>query len=307
MAETVPTSSLSSDDEPSSAPSIDSLRARLIRARAARGACPPLFELQLDGLPADEPRPGRDERAQHLDRCDVCQENLLAWRASWEGRAAQLLAWAKIGGRRLGEATERAARGASKMPRSHRPRPAIVEPPAVSDPSPPPIPTYRPPAPNIAASAPAPAPSLLPMPSSPSPSRARRSRVQRASNEPLPSLIVLEAPLAGVIPAALVHAAVERGAAVVTVESAEEAIRDPDFGSVRAIVLTRSRPLAEWEKALASVRARAPGRIVMAIVAAPRLGPAAVTWRRDPGILNPPVGDGDWAAALVRMGWTPPS
>jgi hypothetical protein len=123
----------------------------------------------------------------------------------------------------------------------------------------------------------------------------------------LPPILVFEAPPPGVVPGALLEAVTARGGAVVTVDSVEEIFGDPDFRSVRAIVLARSRPLAEWPTALASVRLRAPGRALLAIVSAPRFGPAAVTWAHDSAILVPPVSEKDWGPALHRAGWLSPA
>jgi hypothetical protein len=109
------------------------------------------------------------------------------------------------------------------------------------------------------------------------------------------------------VPDALLAAVGARGGAVVAVDSVEEIFDDPDFGEVRAIVLARSRPLAEWPTALASVRERAPGRLLLAIIPAPRFGPAAQSWAQDPAILLPPVSEKDWGPALHRGGWLSPA
>jgi hypothetical protein len=55
------------------------------------------------------------------------------------------------------------------------------------------------------------------------------------------------------------------------------------------------------------VRERAPGRLLLAIVSAPRFGPAAVSWAHDPAILLPPVSEKDWGPALHRGGWLSPA
>ncbi len=123
----------------------------------------------------------------------------------------------------------------------------------------------------------------------------------------LPPLLVFEAPPPGVVPAALLDTITARGGAVVAVDSVEEIFRDPDFRSVRGIVLARARPLAEWPTVLASMRLRAPGRALLAIVSAPRFGPAAVSWAHDPAILIPPVSEKHWDPALHRAGWLSPA
>jgi hypothetical protein len=141
-----------------------------------------------------------------------------------------------------------------------------------------------------------------PPPADRAPSRARSSGHSSAPAT-LPPLLVFEAPPPGVIPRALLAAVGDRGGAIVTVESLEEVYRDPDFPSVRALVLARARALAEWPEAIRKARERAPNRSVLAVVPPPPFGPASLAWLRDPGVILAPVKDSDWEPALKRAGW----
>jgi hypothetical protein len=338
-------------DTPVTGTTIESLRTRLTGARAQRGACPTLAALKQDLLPAHELAPGRDERMRHVERCPVCAHRVRAWRTSWEGRGAVLLAIAKLTGGHLARRTARALSALSKnkdrgdreekakpgreaigavlfpspaadrMPRVHAPAaaaspdfdplddvPPLAQPlPAHPQPAPPPpLPPREPASSDYWASSP---PVELPAPARGRSPRGtgRPRKTSPFHHETLPPILVFEAPPPGVTPRALIDATVARGGAVVSVESVEEIFGDADFGSVRAIVLTRARPLAEWPMAIQRVRQRAPGRVVLAVVPVPRFGPSAVTWARDPAILLPPVSEKDWNPALHRAGWLAPA
>src|SRR5262249_20324766 len=138
----------------------------------------------------------------------------------------------------------------------------------------------------------------------PPPARTRkRARAHASAPGTLPPLLVFEAPPPGVVPRALLAAIGERDGAVVTVESLDEVFGDPDFASVRALVLGRARPMGEWPEAIRRARERAPGRAVLAVVPVPAFGRAALAWLRDPAVLDAPVRDADWEPALKRAGW----
>jgi len=260
--------------------SLENLRMRLASARAQRGNCPPIAEIRSDHLPTILPREGKDERAQHVERCPVCHHQLVAWQRSWEGRATLALAWSGVA-RHHTEVGLRALW--ARLPRrSAEPRPARLE---------------------IAAGMTPPAPHQEVW--SPPPVKLERvpRRVKQAAPETLPEILVFEVPPPGIVPRALLAAVGERGGAVVTVESLEEVFGDRDFASVRALVLTRARPLGEWPEAIRSARQRAPGRVVLAVVPMPPFGPASLGWLRDPAVVGAPVQDKDWEPALVRAGW----
>lgn len=335
------------EDAPVTSASIDGLRARLVSARARRGACPPFAELQKDALPSRARRPGRRKRAAHVERCTACSHRLSSWQSSWEGRAAYLAAAARAGGGSLAKGAGNALSELSqhiRTARARRPKlpplpPELQGPPnqaeatappppppaaASSPPAPPPDLSALPAAPAVAEAAPpvpppppapeapketahgneAPAPAAPPRPR-PGPRAPRFS--MHVSAETLPPVLVFEAARADKVPEALLQAVAARGGAVATVESVEEVINDPDFDSVRAIVLTRSRPLGEWATVLRDVRDCAPGRAVLAVVPVPRLWPVAPRWVKDPLVLRPPVGEKDWGLALERGGWTYPT
>ena len=302
--------------------SLEGLRARLNRSRAERGTCPDLIELQQDFLPTLEEREGRDERARHFERCAVCHHQIHTWKNSLEGRAAYALALSQVIGHHLSTALRRAS---ASIPRAKRPvttrTVTPLPPPSLDLPSP----TRE--APNVVAMPIAPRPIPAPRPAVPPPSAppvyasaaieeprvelepipARAPSVKpkkRAAKEAMPPLLVLEAPPPGVVPKSLLLAVGERGGAVVTVPNVDEVLRDPDFGAVRVLVLSRSRPLAEWPNTIQRVRDQAPGRLVLAVVPVPRFGPAAVSWGHDPSILIPPVAEKDWGPALERGGWS---
>lgn len=268
------------DSSPVTSTSLEGLRTRLASARAQRGACPPLMEIQTDHLPTILPREGKDGREHHLERCAVCQHQLRAWKESWEGRAALALAWSGVASH---HARVRMRALWSKIPRrTPGPRPAPIEIEAGIAPS----------APDIEAWSP------------PPPARTRKPwRSRPAVAGTLPPLLVFEAPPPGVVPRALLAAIGERGGAVVTVESLEEVYADPDFASVRAVVLGRARPMSEWPQVIRAVRERAPGRAVLAVVPVPSFGRSALAWLRDPAVVEAPVQDPDWEPALERAGW----
>jgi hypothetical protein len=260
--------------------SLDGLRSRLAAARAQRGNCPPLAEIRNDHLPTIVSRDGKGERAEHVARCAVCQHQLRSWMDSWEGRAALAIAWGEVA-RHHASVTMKTVW--SKMPRrAVAPHPAPIE---------------------IAAGM-APPAAGLEVWSPPPVSRARAAKPKhKAVPETLPPLLVFEAPPPGVVPRALLSAVGERGGAVVTVENLEEVFRDRDFASVRAVVLTRARALAEWPEAIRRTRERAPGRTVMAVVPMPPFGPASLGWLRDSAVIGAPVQEKDWEPALDRAGW----
>ena len=321
----------SEPDAPVTSQSIDGLRARLTSARAQRGACPPFAELQKDLLPSRAARPGREERLSHLERCSVCSHRTRSWQTSWEGRAAYLAAAARAGGGHLAGGTGSALSEVAKRVPRRRPKksklpplppelqlvePSVPAPRAAEPPPPAPRaaqrPAPRPPARPATARPQAsteywadPATAAEPQPARSSPRLPRFAKQSKPAA--LPPLLVFEAPPPGVVPAALLDTITARGGAVVAVDSVEEIFRDPDFRSVRGIVLARARPLAEWPTVLASMRLRAPGRALLAIVSAPRFGPAAVSWAHDPAILIPPVSEKHWNPALHRAGWLSPA
>lgn len=291
------------EDRPVTAAGQESLRTRLVGARAKRGLCPPLLELQLDALPTSEARPGKEERERHLARCAVCSYHLHTWKNSWEGRTALALALGRVGGRAL----SRTLRGLGSAAARARPAPKA---------------DHREKPPKKPASRPASPPRTVEAREFPSPSGTAPPRVEAewpgespsfalelpppvtAPNHlEIPELLVFETPPPGLVPAALLAAVAQRGGAVVTVQGLDEVFDDPDFDSVRAIILARSRPLGEWPAAIQYTRERSPGRTVLAIVPAPRFGPTGLAWVSDPGILVPPVADGDWSPALHRAGW----
>lgn len=321
-------------DTPVTPHSLDGLRQRLVSARAQRGSCPPLAEIQRDLLPSREARPGREERLAHLARCTVCGHRARSWRESWEGRAAYLAAAARAGSQRFAGGTGSAlSEVAKRMPRRRArksklpPLPPELQSAEASPPAEPPRPARapaqsqrpaahspRPASPQASTeywSDPAREAATPPAPATAPRRGGRGSHLPRFARHPkaaaLPALLVFEAPPPGVVPDALLAAVGVRGGAVVAVDSVEEIFDDADFAEVRAIVLTRSRPLAEWPTVLASVRERAPGRLLLAIVPAPRFGPAAVSWAHDPAILLPPVSEKDWGPALHRGGWLSPA
>jgi hypothetical protein len=263
--------------------SLEVLRTRLATARAQRGNCPPIAEIRNDHLPTIEPRQGREDRAHHVERCPVCQHQLRSWMTSWEGRAALTIAWSEVV--RLHTTVAMKAIWARIPRRPAGPHPAPVEIAA----------GMAPPAPGLEVWAPPAAPRTRPRP----PARPRH----HAATDTLPPLLVFEAPPPGVVPRALLAAIGERGGAVVTVESLEEVYRDRDFASVRALVLTRARALAEWPEAIRRARERAPGRVVLAVVPIPSFGPASLGWLRDSAVVGAPVRDPDWEPALSRAGW----
>ena len=265
------------------ASSLEGLRTRLAKARALRGNCPPIGETRNDHLPTIALREGREERAQHVARCAVCQHQLRSWLDSWEGRAALAVAWGEVARH---HATVTMKTWWDKLPkRTTAPRPARVEVQA----------GIAPPAPGLEVWSPPPAARTR------SPERTRAKK--HAVSETLPPLLVFEAPPPGVVPRALLAAVGERGGAVVTVEHLDEVYRDRDFASVRALVLTRARALAEWPEAIRQAREKAPGRTVMAVVPMPPFGPASLGWLRDSGVVGAPVQDADWEPALERAGW----
>lgn len=280
---------------------LERLRAHLIRAREERGPCPPLIELQLDLLPGEEELPGKQERTDHLARCMLCIEDLQVWKASWQGRAAFALRHARIHGGAVARAIRALWHRDPKPPRAHvepksrsggRAKLALVEQ------EPKPSPRRNDVHPPVVALSPPPEPATQAPARGASAAKERRQRSQ--PDEDL-GLILFEAALPGNAPLALVRAAAERGGGVVPVQSLEETYRDPDFRLVRTIVLTRSRAVGDWPAAIQEVQDRAPGVAVLAVVPAPRF--ARLNWMRDPGVLTPPVDDGEWARALEHAGW----
>jgi hypothetical protein len=313
--------------------SLEGLRARLVVSRSQRGNCPDLIELQQDCLPSIEPRQGREERVRHFERCGVCNDQIHTWKNSWEGRAAFALALSRVVAHHISVRATKATglfsrRKPVERPREIRaPRTMATETPvppraAALTPAPPRAATLPPPKAVALASAPPIAePSRVPVPvqanrssvleqprveikKPPAPVAPSKPKKPSAPLETLPPLLVLEAPPPGVVPKALLLAVAERGGAVVTLPNVEEVFGDPDFASVRALILARSRPLADWPGAIQRARDRAPGRLVLAVVPVPRFGPAAVTWGRDSSVLLPPVSEKDWGPALERGGWT---
>lgn len=268
--------------EPVTSATLDGLRTRLSTARAQRGNCPPLTDIRQDRLPTITAREGRDERSEHVIRCPVCQHQLRSWQQSWEGRAALALAWSDVARYHVGVAAKAVL---SKLPKR----------------APGPVPTRA----EIESG-------LLPdtrdaeVWSPPVPERTTTRRGSSGHAAPpttLPPLLVFEAPPPGVVPRALLAAVGDRGGAIVTVESLDEVFGDPDFPSVRALVLARARALAEWPEVIRRTRERAPNRCVLAVVPAPPFGPASLAWLRDPGVMLAPVKDLDWEPALKRAGW----
>lgn len=264
-----------------SSSSLEGLRTRLAAARARRGNCPPIAEIRNDHLPTITPREGKGERAEHVARCAVCQHQLRSWWESWEGRAALAIAWSDVARYHTSVTIKTLW---SKIPRRPTTRhPARVEMAA----------SLAPPAPGLEVWSPPAAPRV----------RAREKKKSRAVPDTLPPLLVFEAPPPGVVPRSLLAAVSERGGAVVTVETLDEVFGDRDFASVRALVLTRARALAEWPEAIRRARERAPGRTVMAVVPMPPYGPASLGWLRDRGVIGAPVQEKDWEPALERAGW----
>jgi len=268
--------------EPVTSQELDGLRTRLATARAARGNCPSITDIRQDHLPTIAPREGRDERGEHVVRCPVCQHQLRSWQQSWEGRAALALAWSDVARYHAGVAAKAVW---SRLPkRAAGPAPTRAEVAAGLLPETRGADLWSPPPPDLTGTH-APSRGHGPVPAT------------------MPPLLVFEVPPPGVVPRALLAAVGERGGAVVTVETLDEVFGDPDFPSVRALVLTRSRALAEWPEAIRKTRERAPNRSVLAIVPAPPFGPSSLAWLRDPGVILAPVKDLDWEPALKRAGW----
>jgi hypothetical protein len=153
---------------------------------------------------------------------------------------------------------------------------------------------------------PAPEPSLPPVPKKkralPRLRRPKQPKPERA----LPPLVVLETG-PGLPPALRLADAVEqRGGALVAVDSVEQIFGDRDFKSVRTIIMARPRPIAEWPAAFQSVRNRAKGRVIFAVVAIAPSGSIARDFRDDNFVLPSPLTPESLATALDSAGWQLP-
>lgn len=281
---------------------LHTLRERLIDSRAERGPCPQFDDLKQDFLPRIAKLEGRKTRAHHLELCLVCQSKLRRWRSSWSGKADWSMAATAVtahrirlggisglrwAGRLLVHVSARTTNGvrhaAAERRRSRQAAKVKVTPQENGSGRLPPTPGNR---------------GFRP--------KGEQKKTKRRRPGKLPALVVLEGS-PGLPPAGTLAEAVEaRGGALVIVDSIEEIFADRDFRSVHTIVLTRQRPFAELPSVYETIRGRAPGRAVFAVVTIPPNGSIARDLAADSFVIPSPLTVESWVSALASAGWELP-